>query len=401
MHMKTNTRPFCLFHRGNYGHRECIIMGKIATRILQFGNLLLLILALLCRLLTAPISLANAGESGPTTIAFPTDGAYCGAYIDFGNSEDKVTLEAIEKFEKMVGKPQAIIASSSFWGELKFPTKNLLLISRHGAIPLIFWSPWDRPYIQEADPDRFSLEEILLGKWDAYIDQWAIAAKEAGIPILVSWGLEMNGNWFPWSGYFYGGSTVGKTGLTGPETYKKAFRYVVDRVRARGANNILWGFHTNHYTYPRDHWNQMAEYYPGPEYVDWLGLSVYGKQFDDDAWASFENVMDEGYKEICELDPIKPVLVAEYGVGEFPAAGDKAEWLTGALDLLKTRYTRVRGAVYWHERWANPDGTYSNLRVNSSPEALVAYRKGLADPFWLTRPQYLPKKSDLPVLRTP
>lgn len=362
---------------------------------------LALILILISSLYTTPVSSARAVESGTTVVAFPSAGAYCGAYIDFGASEDKVTLEAIEKFEKLVGKHQAIIASSSFWGELNFPSKNVLLISRHGAIPLIFWSPWDRPYVQEADPDRFSLEEILAGKWDAYIDQWAIAAKDANIPILVSWGLEMNGNWFPWAGYFYGGGKAGASGLTGPELYKKVFRYVVDRVRARGAANILWGFHANHFTYPQDPWNRMVEYYPGSEYVDWLGLSVYGKQFGDDAWASFEDVMEEGYEEIRRLDPIKPILVAEYGVGEFPSAGNKAEWLTGAFDLLKTRYTRVKGAIYWHERWPNPDGTYSNLRVNSSPEALSAYRQSIANPFWLDRPQYLPKKSDFPGLRTP
>lgn len=377
------------------------MLKKSSTRILQVCNRLPLVFALFCWLLSSTVGPAGAAEPGPLVVAFPSEGAYCGAYLDFGVSEDKVTLEAIEKFEKMVGKHQAIIASSSFWGELNFPTKNILLISRHGAIPLIFWSPWDRPYVQEADPDRFSLDEILAGKWDAYIDQWAMAAKESNTPMLVSWGLEMNGNWFPWSGYFYGADKAGKSGLTGPELYKKTFRYVVDRVRARGAGNILWGFHVNHFTYPQDPWNRMSEYYPGPEYVDWLGLSVYGKQFADDAWASFQDVMEEGYAEICRLDPQKPVLVAEYGVGEFPAEGDKALWLTEALDLLKTRYTRIKGAVYWHERWPNPDGTYSNLRINSSPEALADYRKGLADPFWLERPQYLPKKTDLSGLRTP
>ncbi len=377
------------------------MLKKSRTHILQAGNRLPLVFALLCWLLTSTVDPARAAEPGPLVVAFPSDGAYCGAYLDFGVSEDKVTLEAIEKFEKIVGKHQAIIASSSFWGELNFPTKNVLLIARHGTIPLIFWSPWDRPYVQEADPDRFNLEEILAGKWDAYIDQWAMAAKEANTPMLVSWGLEMNGNWFPWSGYFYGADKAGKSGLTGPELYKKTFRYVVDRVRARGAGNILWGFHVNHFTYPQDPWNRMSEYYPGPEYVDWLGLSVYGKQFADDAWASFQDVMEEGYAEICRLDPQKPVLVAEYGVGEFPAEGDKALWLTEALDLLKTRYTRIKGAVYWHERWPNADGTYSNLRINSSPEALAAYRKGLADPFWLDRPHYLPRKNDLPGLRTP
>jgi hypothetical protein len=344
---------------------------------------------------------AAAAEPGDQGVVFPAVGAYCGAYIDFGEAEDKVTLEAIEKFEKMAGKHHAIIASSSFWGELGFPLKNMQMISRHGALPLLFWSPWDRPYAERGVPDRFSLTEILLGKWDAYIDQWAVAARESHIPLLVSWGLEMNGNWFPWSGSYYGGGNAVKTGFEGPETFKKAYRYVVDRVRAKGASNILWGFHANHFTYPQEAWNRMSEYYPGADYVDWLGLSVYGKQFGDNVWSSFKDVMEEAYLEICRLDPVKPVLVAEYGVGEFPASGNKAEWLTGAMDLLRTRYTRVKGAVYWHERWPNADGTYSNLRINSSPEALAAYRNAIADPFWLDRPQYVSRKPDLPGRRAP
>ncbi len=58
-------------------------------------------------------------------VVLPEHGAYTGAYIDFGEAEDAVTLETIEDFEQMVGKHQAIIASSSYWGEQNFPTANL------------------------------------------------------------------------------------------------------------------------------------------------------------------------------------------------------------------------------------------------------------------------------------
>jgi hypothetical protein len=373
--------------------------GNLSTLRAQLGfSLIMMVLYLL---LFADPGTTNAAEPGAQVAVFPRVGAYCGAYVDFGETEDNVTLEAIEKFEKLAGKHLAIIASSSFWGELNFPVKNVMLISRHGALPLLFWSPWDRPYAEEAKPDRFGLKEILSGKWDSYIDQWAIAARETNIPLLVSWGMEMNGNWFPWSGIHYGGGTEGKSGFEGPESYKKAFRYVVDRVRARGATNILWGFHANYYTYPWEAWNRISQYYPGADYVDWLGLSVYGKQFSHSIWYSFKDVMEEGYQELCNLDPVKPVLVAEYGVGEFPSSGNKAEWITNALELLRTRYTRVKGAVYWQERWPNDDGTYTNLRINSSPEALAAYRKGIANPFWLDWPQYTPRKPDFPGRRAP
>ncbi len=309
--------------------------------------------------------------------------------MDFGESEDDVTLEKIEAFEKAVGKRQAIIASSSFWGEQSFPNHNLKLITRHNAVPLVYWSPWDKPYRESRGPDRFSLAAIIAGKWDAYIDSWAAQAKTFGRPIFVAWGLEMNGTWFPWSGYFYGGGKQLSKGIyEGPDLYKKAYRYVVDRVRANGAQNIIWVFHIQDYSYPQDEWNQVKEYYPGDRYVDWLAMSAYGKQFQRDKWVSASDIMTYAYQDLCSISSKKPIMFAEWGIGEYPDSGDKAQWIMRAFALMKTRFPRLKAAVFWSERWENDDGSYSDLRVTSSPEALEAYRIGVADPFWLDHPIY-------------
>lgn len=333
---------------------------------------------------------AAAQPSPPRQITPPKHGAYLGAYLDLGEAEDELTLEKIENFEKLTGRKLAVVACSSFWGEQSFPKRQVEIIALHQAIPLIYWSPWDRPYEQDHGPDRFSLPAILQGRWDAYIDRWADAAKASGHPLLAAWGLEMNGTWFPWSGTFYGGGkeVSGKTNAwEGPETYKAAYRYVVDRVRARGADNVRWVFHANNYSYPLDDWNALAAYYPGDGYVDWLGLSVYGKQFAKDSWANFADLMDYPYREIGALAPDKPILLAEWGIGEFPQAGDKGAWIRDAMRQMSTKYPRLKAAVFWHERWENEDGSYSNLRVNSSPGALEAYRKGIANSFWRDHPE--------------
>src|SRR6185437_9587647 len=169
----------------------------------------------------------------------------------------------------------------------------------------------------------------------------------------------------------------------GPEHFKKAYRYVVDRVRARGASNVKWMFHTNNYSYPIDTWNFAPAYYPGSDYVDWLGLSVYGQQFKDEPWANVPSLVDWPYQEMCGLDPHKPIMIAEWSTAEFPHSGNKGAWIKEGLDLFRTRYPRVKAAVYWHERWQNADSSYSNLRVNSSVESLKAYREGVANPDWL------------------
>lgn len=327
----------------------------------------------------------KAAPGGGAQLLPPAQGAYFGAYMDFGESEDAVTLEGIEKFEKLAGKKPAIIASSSYWGEQTFPAENLRLIDRHGAIPMVFWSPWDKPYEQNAGPDKFSLREILAGKWDAYIDKWADAAKAFGKPFFVSFCNEMNGDWFPWSASYYGEGEIGTA------VCRNAWRHVVDRARARGASNIIWVLHLNNYSASNMPESEMSRFYPGSRYVDWLGLSVYGKQFRKDGnWAFYRDLIDWPYREISAIDAQKPIMLAEFGVGDFPRSGSKAQWVADALSTIG-RYPRIKAAIYWHERWQNEDGSFSNLRINSSQDVLSAFKKNLTSPSWISQPVYSSK----------
>jgi hypothetical protein len=360
---------------------------RLPVQLGRFGAVFFLLLLFSCR--KSALENARIDPNGPVEIVIPEHGAYTGAFMDFGDEEDDVTLEMIEDFETMVGKHQAIIASSSYWGEQNFPAANLNVIWRHGALPLVFWSPWDKPYTQNRGPDKFNLTDIAAGKWDAYIDKWADAAREFGHPMIVAFGVEMNGDWFPWSGTYYGGDEwiPEIKSWRGPENFKAAYRHVVDRVRAHGAANIQWMFHTNNYSYPLDVWNFAPAYYPGSDYVDWLGLSVYGQQFKEEANPDIPSLVDWPYQEMCGLDPKKPIMIAEWATGEFPYSPDehgmrKPEWIKQGLELFRSRYPRVKAAVYWHERWQNVDRSFSNLRVNSSVESLNAYRQGVAHPDW-------------------
>lgn len=323
---------------------------------------------------------------GAAGIAVPAQGIYTGAYIDFGATEDAVTAAAIHGFEGLVGKRQAIIGSSSFWGKGEFPAANVRVIREGGAIPLLYWSPWGPPYAQgkKVDPGAFSLAHIVKGDCDAYIDRWAAAARESGGPLLVSFACEPNSNWFPWSGLDNGAEA------SGPQMYQSAYRHAVDRARAAGASNIQWVFHVNSDSHPDKKWNSLAAYYPGAGYVDWLGVSAYGQLTPgDDAWVSWDETMHHAYKALCALDPAKPILLAEWGIGEFPASGNKAKWLRAAFaEMNAGRFPRLKAAVFWHERWQNGDESYSDLRVQSSPASLEAYRAGVADPRWLDRPQF-------------
>ena len=62
----------------------------------------------------------------------------------------------------------------------------------------------------------------------------------------------------------------------------------------------------------------MREYYPGDDYVDWLGMSAYGKQFRGEPWVSASDTMIYAYDDLCGVNADKPVMLAEWGIGEFP-----------------------------------------------------------------------------------
>ena len=59
----------------------------------------------------------------------------------------------------------------------------------------------------------FSLENIIAGKFDEDLRQWAQGAKTFGSPVLIEWGTEPNGEWFAWNGKWNGGAKKG------PERY--------------------------------------------------------------------------------------------------------------------------------------------------------------------------------------
>src|SRR6266404_9438457 len=132
------------------------IVSEFGFRISSFIRHLVIALSILLVAACHKTTVHNAVDpNGPVEVVIPERGAYTGAFIDFGDEEDTVNLEEIEEFERMVGKHQAIIASSSYWGEQSFPTANLNVLWRHGSLPLVFWSPWDKPYVQNRGPDKF------------------------------------------------------------------------------------------------------------------------------------------------------------------------------------------------------------------------------------------------------
>ena len=68
----------------------------------------------------------------------------------------------------------------------------------------------------------------------------------------------------------------------GPHKYVQVYRHIVGLPRQMNVMNITWAFHIFP---PQDlpdtisgtSWNNVANYYPNDNYVDWIGISVYGQ----------------------------------------------------------------------------------------------------------------------------
>ncbi|RMG41532.1 MAG: beta-mannanase [Candidatus Dadabacteria bacterium] len=310
---------------------------------------------------------------------------YHAAFPDFGGPEDKVTLERITKFEDLAGKKIAwAYFSNNWWRRIKYPQAAINTIHSHGSVPfvrLMARSKFGKP---RADK-RYRLRKILSGKFDRAISAWADAAAASGIPMMVEFGSEVNGFWVPWNGKWNGRGRKKRYGdphmADGPERFRDAYRHIVDIFRARGANNVTWVFHVNAISYPNAKWNTIKAYYPGDDYVDWIGVSVYGALNASEAWLSFTEVLDQAYPQLVALSADKPLALLEFGVDERrhnPSL--KAAWISEAINSIASgRYPRIRAISYWHENWRNAHGVESRLHINSSPEALAAYRSAVAN----------------------
>ncbi|MDI6765980.1 MAG: glycosyl hydrolase [Bacteroidota bacterium] len=323
----------------------------------------------------------------------PVSGVYHSAFPDFMGTEDKVSTYKIRRFEKLSGKHIVWVYFSNNWiKNIKFPKSQVRITSRAGSIPYIRMMP--RTTFDQGVPDPvYSMQRIIDGDFDASLTQWAIDAKTTNIPLIIEFGTEVNGSWFPWNGAWNGGSVTTDYGdpnlPDGPERFRDAYRHIINIFRTQNVQNITWVFHVNAGSFPAEAWNSMAAYYPGDDYIDWIGVSVYGPQVPGNDWQSFTDILDGAYPELTTISVTKPLAVLEFGAVEQGIPEEKAQWVRDALQAIKSnRYPRIKAISYWHSKWRNADRSISNLKIDSSPAVLSAYKETIKDSFFVVVPTY-------------
>ncbi len=71
--------------------------------------------------------------------------------------------------------------------------------------------------------------QIASGHYDGYLSAYAEAVRAYRHPVILSFGHEMNGDWYSW-GYQH----------TSPAVFVAAWRHIVTLFRALGAHNVTW-----------------------------------------------------------------------------------------------------------------------------------------------------------------
>jgi len=314
----------------------------------------------------------RCGKSAPAPAESP-HALYWGAWIGSQLTGDEAPWDmgAVSALEKIAGKSPSLINFSSPFADCSkspcsfydFPAAEMERIRGHGSIPFFSWASQSTP-ASLSQPD-FQLSDVIEGRYDAYIREWAEAAREWGHPFFLRFNWEMNGNWFAWM-----------EGVNGnqPGEYVTAWRHVHDIFTSVGATNATWVWCPN--VDPGHQLRDLKSLYPGDAYVDWTGLDGYNfgtNPASPRGWMSFNELFRTTYDEIVEeIAPSKPLVISEVGSSEY--GGSKAEWIADALHSARTEYAQLK-AMVWFEKY--DDGM--DWPIESSSSSAAAFAGGIQD----------------------
>jgi hypothetical protein len=359
--------------------------------------LLVLLLLLGCNNNQEDITLPPSPPSALKKLTTPSeDTLYIGAFANYGHQENQISRERIEAFETLINKRIAWAYITNTWDKgIRYPHKNIQTIWDNEQVPFIRFLPRSDHGANDTHKDSvYSLQNIIDGQFDKAFIQWARESKLDNIPLLIDFGVEMTGNWMPWSGIYNGaGKTDGYGDPTypdGPERYRDAYRHIIDIFRKEGANHITWFFHPDIQRIPDKEWNSAKYYYPGDDYIDWIGLSIYGALTLSDTEKLFSTALKKGYPLIYDISDTKPIALLEFGVAERGDEKNKKAWIEDAFNaILYNPYIEFKAISYWHETWKNDDGTSSKLKIDSSPQSLHTFTQLIQNPRFLSKATFI------------
>jgi mannan endo-1,4-beta-mannosidase len=252
-----------------------------------------------------------------------------------------------------IGKYPGLIGRDYIWTSIA--SANADLISHWNANGLVTMSyHFNNPLGGDAwNTNRVNLVQLITegtsvnAAFKEQLDTLASGLSQLqdnGVPVLLRLFHEMNGGWFWW-------------GLRNAEEFKSMWIYTFNYLtQEKGLHNLLWVFA------PETNFN--FAYYPGSQYVDIIGIDIYGYG------SNLPKV--GGYDQLPSFD--KPFGITELGLcsgGFYYPEVCPPKDISGIITSIKTKMPK---AVFWL-CWG---GVYS-ISYNLNGAQLMA------DPWIITR----------------
>lgn len=231
-----------------------------------------------------------------------------------------------------------IVSGYISWGdgpECFLPAGYAYSIYNAGSIPLITWEPWQRLFNNEQDSvgihgDREVFKRICEGRYDAYIRRFCHEIASFKRPVFIRFAHEFDNPAYPWS------STGGNTA----ESFRLAWQYLHHFFSREQVDNVAW-------VYTPWQPESIETYYPGPEYVDWIGIDVldYATTHGDQSTNPFSSLYTPFRKNKLLLSG-KPVMISE--MGKLGTLQEKQAWLKEAVHAISTQYPEIKAYVLFN-----------------------------------------------------
>jgi len=160
------------------------------------------------------------------------------------------TIAPAQQFASWTGKKPNLLGAYVGWNT-GLDTQAVKNAWSYGALYFQVWEPYG-----------VTMQSIEAGKSDDYVNHFAAAVRTLNLPVALSFGHEMNGDWYPWG-----------TKDTSAADFVAAWRHIHDLFGKAGATNVIWIWDPND-VYPVPN-VKLAPLYPGDKYVDWVGVTGY------------------------------------------------------------------------------------------------------------------------------
>lgn len=201
-----------------------------------------------------------------------------------------------------------------------------------GFTPVLSWTWMDWSDHSQSP----TLQGLVRGEYDWYLDEWIEGIKSLEVPIFIRLSHEMDGYWYPYSEGF-----EAEPGRNTAEDYTAYWRYVVERFRAAGVDNVAWVWCVSGDSSGVRDW---IDYYPGDQYVDWLGIDIYSNMDGGKALLEFREAIGSH----------KPIMIPEGGTEDLltpyhPNYPGNSEWIREFYDTILNKMGNQVKAVCWFQ----------------------------------------------------